>query len=176
MAGLIPTRKRGRPKRKQESVLPTPETLAKLQRDQVAELLKQGELNPDQERAARKIHSFSLALKRGMFPQSRIDPSLDMSAPTPTRRTPQASLERLTEAESEQWSGVYRPWAGAMTQTLIGRRPRLTRLGLVERIVNDNHSPETLSTEFGLSRGLLIDNLKTALDEYIAYKREKKSL
>ncbi len=176
MAGLIPTRKRGRPKRTEKSIAPTPQTLAKLQRDQVADLLKQGELNPDQERAARKIHSFSMALKRGMFPQSRLDPSMSTSANTPTRRRPEASLERLTDAESEQWSHVYRPWAGTMTRKLVGRRPRLTSLGLVERIVNENKSPENLSAEFGLSRSVLLKELKTALNEYIAHKREKKSL
>lgn len=176
MTGLIPARKRGRPKRKEDSVAPTPQTLAKLQRDQVAELLKQGELNPDQERAARRIHSFSMALQRGMFPQSRIEPSAPTSATTPTRRLPQASLERLTEAESEQWSQIYRPWSGGMTRKIVGRRPRLTSLGLVERIVNENKSPESLSAEFGVSRSTVLEGLTHALDEYIAQKREKKSL
>ncbi|MEQ9111204.1 MAG: hypothetical protein RIF37_00505 [Rhodospirillaceae bacterium] len=172
MAELIPTRKRGRPKRQEEAVAPTPQTLSKLKRDQVADLLKQGALNPDQERAARKIHSFSMALQRGMFPQSRLSPA----APPPTRKRPQASVERLTDAESEQWAQIYRPWAGVMTRKIIGRRPRLTSLGLVERIVNENTSPENLSAEFGLPRSTVIEELTRALDEYIAYKREKKSL
>lgn len=108
MTGLIPARKRGRPRRTQEDVAPTPETLAKLQRDQLSDFLKQGELTPNQKRAAPKIYSFYLALKRGMAQQSR----LEIGPSVPARSQPQAPLERLSDAESESWCTVYRPWAG----------------------------------------------------------------
>ena len=91
----------------------------------MADLLKQGALNPDQERADRKIHSFSMALQRGMFPQSRLSPA----APPPTRKRPQASVERLTDAESEQWAQIYRPWAGVMTRKIIGRAANKPGIG-----------------------------------------------
>lgn len=172
MAGFIPMRKRGRPPRTQEAVAPTPETAAKLQRDQVSDLLKQGELTPDQERVARKIHSFSMALARGMFPQSRIQ----AAAPLPSRSLPQAPLERLNDRESDLWSRVYRPWAGEMSRQLVGRRPKLTALTVVERIVNENDSPDALSSAFDLPRKQVLDGLRQALDGYIAQKREKNSL
>ncbi|NKB44359.1 MAG: hypothetical protein GKS03_08795 [Alphaproteobacteria bacterium] len=172
MTGLIPARKRGRPPRTQEAIAPTPETVAKLQRDQVSNLLKQGELTPDQEGVARKIHSFSMALKRGMFPQSRIQTEGAM----PSRRLPQAPLERLSDTESESWSRVYRPWAGEMSRHIVGRRPKLTALAVVERIVNENESLEAVSSSYDLPRTQVLDGLKRALDGYIAQQSEKKNL
>ncbi len=173
MTDLIPSRKkRGRLRRTEERIEPTPETLAKLQGDQLGDLLKQGALTPDQERVALRIHSFSLALKRGMFPQSRIQ----AAAPLPARTPPEAPLERLKERDVEHWSKVYGPWATAMSRLLVVRRPRLTALSLVERIVNENSSPEKLSVDFSLPRERVIKSLQKALDGYIAQKREKNIL
>ncbi|MBT5241439.1 MAG: hypothetical protein HOH20_14185 [Rhodospirillaceae bacterium] len=171
MTGLIPVCKRGRPRRAEVAIAPTPETVAKLQRDQVSDLLKQGELNPDQERVARKILSFSLALTRGMFPQSRIQ----AAAPLPARSLPQAPLERLSDSESELWSKVYRPWAGEMSRQLVGRRPKLTALSVVERIVNENNSPYALSSAFDLPRKQVLDGLRQALMDILLIKEKKTS-
>lgn len=172
MAELIPVRKRGRPKRTEEFVDPTPETRAKLQRDQVSDLLKQGELSPDQERAARKIHSFSLALQRGMFPQSRIR----SAAPGPSKELPQAPLERLSEHDDVHWSRVYRPWAGAMRMRIVSRQPPLSSFRLVDSIVNENFSPDRVSAQYGLPKERILNSLRLALDSYNSYKREKNSL
>lgn len=167
MADLIPSRKRGRPRRTEECVDPTPETRAKLQRDQVADLLKQGELTPDQERAARKIHSFTMALQRGMFPQSR----LQAAAPAPSKEKPRSPLERLSARDDDHWSQVYRPWAGAMRMRVVSRQPPLSSFKLVDSIVNENFSPDRVSALYDLPKDRILKSLRLALDSYIAYKR-----
>ena len=164
MTGLIPARKRGRPRRTQEDVAPTPETLAKLQRDQLSDFLKQGELTPNQKRAAPKIYSFYLALKRGMAQQSR----LEIGPSVPARSQPQAPLERLSDAESESWCTVYRPWAGGVSRQTLSRRPKLTALSLVGSIVKENQSPEFVSSAFDVPRPRVLSRAKARLDGYIA--------
>lgn len=167
MTGLIPARRRGRPKAKKEAIEPTPQTVAKLQRDEVSALFTEGALTPDQERAARKIHSFTMALRHGSVPTSNLRP--DMVAQT--RRAPRAATEKLNDRQAAHWTEVYRPWANAVSKRIVARRPPLTGLLLVERIVNENCAPETLAQFHRVDRSQLLEQFRAALDLYNAQKR-----
>lgn len=167
MVDLIPARRRGRPKAKKDCILPTPETVAKLKRDELTALLTEGELNPDQERAARKIHSFTMALRRGAVPTS----PFKFGAMEKQRRAAESAPEKLKEPEAEHLNTVFSPWARDMNKTIVARRPRLTALGLIERVVNENNSPQHLAHQHGVTQTQLLDHLRGALDSYNTYKR-----
>lgn len=169
---LIPSRRRGRPKSREESVGPTPQTLAKLERDQLSHLLSEGELNPDQERAGRKIHSFTMALRRGSVPTSSFKAGLVARG----KRAPKSPTEKLNETQALHWSRVYSPWAKAMSREVVARRPPLTALGLIERVVNENSNPVGLAASHSLAPAQLLEHLRDALDRYIAQEREKNIL
>lgn len=172
MSGLIPKRRRGRPKSREECSEPTPQTLAKLQRDQLSRLLAEGEINPDQERAARKIHSFTMALRSGSVPTSQLERGLAGYQ----RRAPRSPTERLSKREAHHWSGVYSPWAKAMNREVVARRPNLSVLGLIEKIVNENQSPEILAQRYFVPRERILRHMQNALDSYNAHNREKNIL
>lgn len=167
MADLIPVRRRGRPKSRVEAIEATPQTVAKLQRDEVTVLFTEGELCPDQERAARKIHSFTMALRHGSVPTS----NLRADIVSQTRRTPRAAAEKLNDREATHWTEVYRPWANVVAKRIVARRPPLTGLALVERVVNENCAPDALAKFHGVDRAQLLKELREALDLYNAQKR-----
>jgi len=167
VANLIPARRRGRPKAKSDCILPTPETVAKLKRDELAVLLAEGELNPDQERAARKIHSFTMALRRGALPTS----PFKFGTTEKRRRMAESAAEKLKEPEAEHLSFVFSPWARDMSKAVVARRPPLTALGLVECVVNENMNPNLLARQHGVTQERILDHLRGALDAYIAQKK-----
>ncbi len=107
-----------------------------------------------------------------------MSPSSHFKLPSsPEGRTkPKSPFERLSESEEERWDSVYRPWAVLVGKKLIGRRPRLTLLALVQRVIDQNHGIPRVSYDFGLSAGTVLENLKDGLDLYIAQEREKKLL
>lgn len=167
MTGLIPVRRRGRPKSKKESIKPTPQTVAKLQRDEVTALFTEGELNPDQERAARKIRSFTMALRHGSVPTS----NLKADVVSQSRRPPRAAAEKLNDREATHWTRIYKPWANVVSKRIVARRPPLTGLSLVERVVNENCAPSALAKFHGVDRVQLLNVLRDVLDLYNAQKR-----
>lgn len=167
MADLIPARRRGRPKSKNECILPTPETVAKLKRDEVSALLTEGELSPDQERVAREIHYFTMALRRGAMPTS----PFKFDTVERGRRSAESSVEKLKERDAYHLSHVFSPWARDMSKEVVARRPPLNALGLVERVVNENFSPKLLARRHCVTQREVLDYLRFALDKYIAQKR-----
>lgn len=173
MTDLIPVRRRGRPKRQfAEAVAPTPETVAKLEPDHLSQLLRDGELSVDQERAGRQIHGLFIALRRGGSPASKLREPVDRA----TRRLPQSPLDRLSARQEEIWRQVYRPWMEDVGRRVVVRRPKLTALGVVERVVADNTSAGRLAALYQLPTESVLDALRDAMDAYNAYKKAKKRL
>ncbi len=167
MKKLIPVRRRGRPKKRADDRIdPTPETAAKLEPDHLHKLLSEGEISPDQERAGRQIHALFRALNAGGSPTSRLDAPGKSKRPGLTK-TP---LERLSERQEDLWRSRFTPWARASGATVVVGRPRLTSLGLVERLVTENQSPEAISARFRVSRETLLEAFRTAMDAYNAKK------
>lgn len=108
-ARLNPTRaslgrRRGRPRRNEE-IGPTPETLAKLDRDVLLTMLEGGQITADQEVAARELSSMWRALQRGMLPQMK----LGMAGPIPGRKQARSPFARIVDFEVEVWTTRYKP-------------------------------------------------------------------
>ena len=167
MKKLIPVRRRGRPKKQAEDrVDPTPETAAKLQPDHLQKLLSDGEISADQERAGRQIHALFKALRGGGSPTSRLDAPATSKRPGLTK----SPLERFSARQEDLWRNRYAPWAQERGVQVVVRRPRLTYLGLVERLVAENQSPEAISARFQTTRAALLEAFRQAMDDYNAKK------
>ena len=166
MAGLITKAQRGRSKQKNANIGPTPETAAKLKPDQLAVLLGQGKITPDHERGRPAPAQLHAALKKGASPTTQ----LRLPSTLRGHQKPLSPLEHLNEGQQRQWNLAYRPWADSIAQKIVGRRPKLSLLGLVRRVVDDNHSIQRVSFDFNLPEGDLLNNLRDGLEAYIAQK------
>jgi len=167
----ISATRRGRPKR-EENCGPTPETTAKLEPDVLLVLRQHDHVTPEQETAARELHAMWRALKRGMLPQSKVVPA----SPIPGRKQVRSPFARMNDYELELWSERYRPWANAESRTLVTGWPRLSRLELTRRIVEDNATPAAIGAMHGLAQTQVMEHLRNALDRYRNLRRAKMRL
>lgn len=172
MGGLIPARRRGRPNKNVPDVGPTPETVAKLQPDQLSALLARGKISPDHERAGRSLHSLTSALQRGMSPVSQ----LQTPSSAGKRKTAKSPLDRLSGREETAWAAIYRPWANIASQTIVARRPKLTLMDLTLRVVESNQKPRGIAAFFEMTEEQVLSRLIDGLDLYIAQEKAKKHL
>ncbi len=166
---IVATRsRRGRPKANAD-IGPTPETAAKLEPDVLFELKQADCVTAEQETAARELHAMWRALKRGMLPQSKVVPA----SPIPGRKQVRSPFARMDESELDLWSQRYKPWANTETRMLIARAPRLSRLELTRRIIEDNTAPGALGARHGMADMEVVEHLRNALDRYRNLCREK---
>ena len=140
-----------------EHIPPTPQTVRKLRRDVIAELVDRGALDPQHGRAADEIHDVWRAFGRGLFPSAR---PLDGVRIKARYRTP---LDRMTEREELIWRTRYRPWADQEGRVRVGET---TRLELVIAFVLDNLGPRQVELRYELRHGSAAGHLRQALHHY----------
>jgi hypothetical protein len=153
------TKKRGRPKRRDDAVGPTPETAAKLERDVLLALTESGVLSLDQERAGREIADVWRALMRGFFGTF----NLEGAKVSGRVREP---VDAMTQSEARVYASTYLPWAKQEVRALVVNFPKLTRCDLAYRVCAANQSPDTIARGFQVDRYALIGPLRDALDNY----------
>ena len=155
-------KKRGRPKRRDQNLGPTPQTAAKLERDVLLALTESGVLALEQERAGREIADIWRALMRGFFGTFNLD-GAKLSGRV---REP---VDAMTQAEARIYASTYLPWAKREVRALVVNFPKLTRCDLVYRICAANQSLETVARAFQVDRHALIGPLRDALDNYLRF-------
>jgi hypothetical protein len=155
-------KKRGRPKRRDEAVGPTPETAAKLEPDVLLGLTEAGVLTLEQERAGREIADVWRALMRGFF--GTFNP--DGARLSGRVREP---VDAMTQGEARIYATTYLPWAKQEVRALVVNFPKLTRCDLAYRVCAANQSPETVARAFQVDRFALIQPLRDGLDNYLRF-------
>ena len=119
-----------------DSVPPTAETVAKLRRDIVQRLAREGRLREEHVLAANEVRRVWEAFGRGLFPSAH-NPEIQRQ---PHRRAMFTDpIERLSDAEEIIWRTRYRPWAREMSVEIAAGAIRVSRLQLVLDIVVDNY-------------------------------------
>ncbi|MEQ9449621.1 MAG: hypothetical protein RLN70_12080, partial [Rhodospirillaceae bacterium] len=155
-----------------EDVGPTPETAAKLERDVLQSLTEAGQITAEHEYAGRELHAMWRALQRGMLPQLK----LGRAGPAPGRKQVRSPFTRMHEREMEIWTTRYKPWADAQSKIVVARRPRLSRLDLALKVIDDNVALSCIAHRHALSVARVAEELRNALDLYCVLRRVKKLL
>ncbi len=140
-----------------------PETAAKLRRDIVERLAREGRLGPEQVRAALEIRRVWEAFGRGLFPSAR------PIAPTADRRRRamfRDPVDRLTPSEERAWRLHYRPWAREMAVTVAAGAVRTTRLQLILDVAVDNHGLREVEGWYRMRHGSALGHIRAALHRY----------
>ena len=164
-------RRRGRPRRN-ENLGPTPETAAKLDPDVLLVMLERDQLTSEQEAGARELFSMWRALQRGMLPQMK----LGMAGPLPGRKQARSPFARMGDSEIEVWTTRYKPWASVEAKTIVVGAPRLSRLDLTRRVIENNGRPADVARHFRTPVDKILAEFRNALDCYCSLKRVKKLL
>ncbi len=145
------------------AILPTPETLRKLQPDVVVELVREGCLRPHHQDAALEIRSVHEAVGRGMFARSSCDPATGASG---RAHGPRDFTQRMSARERRLWEARYLPWSRDMALAVVAGLPGTRWMQLVIDIVVDNHAVGTVEERYRLNPGTAIRYLVEALDRY----------
>jgi hypothetical protein len=164
-------RRRGRPRRNEE-LGPTPETAAKLESDVLSVLLEADQITVDQETAGRELFSLWQALQRGFLPQMK----LSSAGPNVGRKQARSPFARMSDIELGIWTARYKPWAAEETKTIVVNAPRLSRLTLTRRIIENNTKPAEIARTFVVSSEYILSEFGKALDCYCSLRRVKKLL
>ena len=142
---------------------PTPETAAKLRRDLVARLAREGRLGREQVRAALEVRRVWEAFGRGLFPATN---TMAAVAGRRERAMFVDPIDRLTPEEERAWRLRYRPWAREMAVTVAAGAIRTTRLQLILDVVVDNHGLREVEGWYRMRHGAAIEHIRAALHRY----------
>lgn len=143
----------------EDPVGPTPQTLAKLQPDNLLALVQNNILTTDQERAGREIACIWRALMRGLFGTSNAAGERS----SPRKKDP---TDAMTETESRWHAGTYLPWARGKASRLAIKFPRVMYSDIVYRLAVANENPLSVAQEFNVKPGVLVAALQDALTWY----------
>lgn len=147
----------------EQPVSPTPETRAKLRRDVIERLFKEGRLEEEHVRAAREIRRVWEGIGRSLFPSGA---TFGSPRQPHLRRAAREPMQRMSDVEEIIWRRRYRPWADEMSLPIATSTVRVSRLQLVLDVVVDNYGLRQVEAWYRMRHGMGFEYLRSALRRY----------
>lgn len=145
--------------KREERVLPTEQTVAKLASNVITDLWSSEVISQEQETAAWEIARIRHAVARGLNRTSHLDNSRSSRKSEP--------IDAMTGYEAQIYSKRYLPWQTQEARAIAFGK--IARLEIVMKVCADNWSRESIAEFYSGSLGDVTTALRDSLDAYVRF-------